>query len=223
MTEAPDQFAELTRRGHQVFAAAIRAWEEAARSLAEAARQRENPLPGVRASVDAAFDFAAQMLADQRDFTKTLMSVGGQVAAAAARRALPGSEPETSTASDARPAPDTGTPVPESDVPTTAPAGQSDVAPSSNAPVPTSRDDDSAGTRTPPSTGAVPKKAVPKKAVAKKAVPKKATSAPRKATSTPSAAPTPADTETDAKTTAAPAKKSAPSEATPAPPDGGTA
>src|SRR4029450_7048917 len=105
MTEETDKFAELTRRGHEVFTAAVRAWEQAARSVAEAARRPEGGLPDVRASVDAAFDFAAQMLAAQRDFTKTLMSVGSEVIATSARRAARGTEPESITTSGDRSAP----------------------------------------------------------------------------------------------------------------------
>ena len=84
MTQPTEQFAELTRRGHQVFAAALRAWEQAARSIAEAAGRPGGRLPDVQASVDAAFDFAAQMLADQREFAMELMSVAGRAGATAA-------------------------------------------------------------------------------------------------------------------------------------------
>src|SRR5687768_14604934 len=47
MTEANDRFAELTRRGHEVFTAAVQAWEQAVRSLAEAARRPEGGLPDI--------------------------------------------------------------------------------------------------------------------------------------------------------------------------------
>src|SRR4051812_23278189 len=86
MTEATDRFAELTRQGHQVFTAAVQAWEHAERSMAGAAGRPGGQPPDVGASVDAAFDFAAQMLADQRDFTRTLMSAGAKAFAAAAQR-----------------------------------------------------------------------------------------------------------------------------------------
>ena len=85
MTEAGDRFAELTRQGHQLFTAAVQAWEQAARSMADAARRPESRLPDLGASVDAAFDFAAQMLADQRDFTRTLLSAGAEAFAATAQ------------------------------------------------------------------------------------------------------------------------------------------
>src|SRR5687767_1342122 len=98
MTDPNEQFAELTRRGHQVFTAALRAWDEAARSLAEAARRPQGLLPDVRASVDAAFDFAAQMLADQREFAKTLMTAGPRLIGATAQRTAPDVETEASPA-----------------------------------------------------------------------------------------------------------------------------
>ena len=96
MAEPTDTFAELTRRGHEVFAAAVQAWDQAARSLAEAARRPESGLPDVRASIDAAFDFAAKMLADQREFTASLLAMKSQVAAGSA-------EPEAAAAPDAPP------------------------------------------------------------------------------------------------------------------------
>jgi hypothetical protein len=122
MTDARDQFAELARRGHEVFTAAVQAWEQAARSLAETARRPGGRLPDIRGSVDAAFDFAAQMLADQRDFTKTVMSVGSQVIAATAHRAEPAAEPsgepaagpEAVTGSELRSAPEPVPPALES-------------------------------------------------------------------------------------------------------------
>jgi hypothetical protein len=105
MTDATDPFAELTRRGHQLFAAAVQAWEQAARSLAEAGRRPEGRLPEVRASLDAAFDFAAQMLAEQRDFARTLMSVTTQALTTTAQRGLPGAEPDAAGGSDVLSAP----------------------------------------------------------------------------------------------------------------------
>src|SRR5688500_15259516 len=98
MTEPTEQFAQLTRRGHEVFSAAVRAWEEAARSLAEAARRPGGRLPDVRASVDAAFDFAGQMLAEQREFAKMLMDAGTGLVRDTAERAGRASEPPAAPA-----------------------------------------------------------------------------------------------------------------------------
>src|SRR5687768_8389190 len=102
MTEPTDTFAELSRRGHEVFTAAIRAWEQAARSMVEAARRPDSGRPDPRASLDAAFDFAAQMLAEQRDFAKALLSAGSKTVASAAQRAKPSAAPEATTGPGAR-------------------------------------------------------------------------------------------------------------------------
>src|SRR3954449_11081174 len=111
MTEPTDTCAELARRGHQVFTAAARAWEDAARSMVEAARRPGERLPDVRASLDAAFDFAAQMLAEQREFAKTVMAAGA--GALAAERTVPDDGPGTAERSDVRPYATPGTPVVE--------------------------------------------------------------------------------------------------------------
>jgi hypothetical protein len=230
MTEATDQFAELTRRGHELFTAAVQAWDQAARSIAGAARRPEDRLPDIRASVDAAFDFAAQMLADQRDFTKTLMSVGSKVVAATAERAEPVTEPGARTRSDVRSAPDTGTPTAESHPGTTASDGQPGTGETAAAPpkdaVPTPGPDDSAGTETPaPAAAATP---APRKTVAKKTTTKKTTtakkSAAKKSAAKKSAAPatTPAPAPA-AKKTPAPAKRSSPAKRAAGPRDGDTA
>src|SRR3954449_8371339 len=101
MTRARDQFAELTQRGQEGFAAAVHAWEQAARSLTTgaAAGVPKARLSDLGTTVDAAFDFAAQMLAEQREFTKSLMSAGSQALVTAARRAM--GDDQSDTAADA--------------------------------------------------------------------------------------------------------------------------
>src|SRR4051794_31692598 len=78
MDEATDPFAELTRRGHLLFGAAVQAWEEATRSMLEAAGHPDRGAPDLRRSIDAAVDFATQMLAEQQEFARALMSLGAQ-------------------------------------------------------------------------------------------------------------------------------------------------
>jgi hypothetical protein len=247
MTEATDQFAELTRRGHDLFTAAVQAWDQAARSIAEAARRPEGRLPDIRASVDAAFDFAAQMLADQREFTKTLMSVGSQVVAATTERAEPAAgpaagpatAPEALTGSDARSAPDAGTPTVESDADSTVSDGQSGSGETDAAapkePVPPPVPDDSAATGAPAETAATPaptptpvetptptptptetETPAPRKTVAKKTTARKATAA--KKTAEPARTPA-----TAAKKAVAPGKRSSPAKRATGPRDGDTA
>ena len=193
MTEPTDTFAELTRRGHEVFTAAVRALDQAARSIAEAARRPESRLPDVQASLEAAFGFAAQMLAEQRDFAKTLMSAGPRVAAASGQEAAPDAEPEEPTGPDVASAPGTLTP-------TAAPSA--DTTATEQAPVATASPPDGA-VAAPAAERAAPTETPAKKATAKKAAPKKA--APKKAT----AKKMTATGETPAKKTAA-ARKGSP-------------
>src|SRR4051812_15457853 len=125
MTEPTDTFAELARRGHQVFTAAARAWEDAARSMVEAARRPGERLPDVRASLDAAFEFAAQMLAEQREFAKTLMAAAARPLAA--ERAVPDDGSDTAERSDVRPPATSGTPAVEKPAEAREPDGQDDT------------------------------------------------------------------------------------------------
>jgi hypothetical protein len=111
MTDATDTFAELARRGHQVFTAAARAWEDAVRSMVESAHGPGGRLPDVRASLDAAFDFASQMLAEQREFAKTVMAVGARTLAPQGLE--PDAVPDVAGSPDARPYQSPGTPAVE--------------------------------------------------------------------------------------------------------------
>jgi hypothetical protein len=110
MSEATDTFAELTRQGHQVFTAAVQAWEQAARSIAGAAGPPGTQPPDVSASVGAAFDFAAQMLAGQREFTRTLMTAGAQAFAAAAQQPVAAAGTDIAAGSEGEPAQDADQP-----------------------------------------------------------------------------------------------------------------
>jgi hypothetical protein len=93
MDEATDPFAELTRRGHLLFRTAVQAWEEAARSMADAAGRPDSGAADVRPAIDAAFDFANQMLADQQEFARALLSLGAQAPVPTGRRPDPGAAP----------------------------------------------------------------------------------------------------------------------------------
>jgi hypothetical protein len=198
MTEANDRFAELTRRGHEVFTAAVQAWEQAARSLAEAARRPEGGLPDIRASVDAAFDFAARMLADQREFAKTVMSMGSQVVTVTTQRAAPVTEPAAITASGGSPGTGAGASAVESSPSAVGADRQQDIGETAVVAVSPARDD-SADTKA-PDTKAPDTKAPDTKAPDTKAPDTKAPEARKTATKK-----IPAARKTAAKKTAAPA------------------
>jgi hypothetical protein len=193
MTDATNPFADLTRRGQQLFASAVQAWEQVGRSHAEA--RRPGGPPDVGASLEAAFDFAAQMLAEQREFAKALMSVNSQALSTAAQGARPGSETDAA-ASDERPArgfePEPGTVV---------------IEPAS--------EDGAAAPSTTDARKAAPRKAAPRKAAAREAAARKAAAreaAVRKVAATPSAADTSTPTGTAA--AAAPAAAAGPARTT---------
>jgi hypothetical protein len=202
MTEANDRFAELTRRGHEVFTAAVQAWEQAARSLAEAARRPEGGLPDIRASVDAAFDFAARMLADQREFAKTVMSMGSQVVTATTQRAAPVTEPAAITASGDSPGTGAGASAVESSPSAVGADRQQDIGETAVVAVSPARDD-SADTKA-PDTKAPDTKAPDTKAPEVRKTAAKKTPAARKTAAKKTAAPA-AARATTAKKTAAPA------------------
>ena len=228
MTEANDRFAELTRRGHEVFTAAVQAWEQAARSLAEAARRPEGGLPDIRASVDAAFDFAARMLADQREFTKTVMSLGSQVVTATTQRAAQVIEPAAITASDDSPGTGAGPSTVESSPGAVGAGGQQATGGTVVVGVSPTRDD-SADTKAPDTKAPEVRKTATKKTPAARKTAAKKTAAPTaarataaKKTAAPAAAPAakktaaPAARATTAKKTTAPAAETTPAEKTPA-------
>jgi hypothetical protein len=208
MTEANDRFAELTRRGHEVFTAAVQAWEQAARSLAEAARRPEGGLPDIRASVDAAFDFAARMLADQREFAKTVMSMGSQVVTATTQRAAPVTEPAAITASGDSPGTGAGASAVESSPSAVGADRQQDIGETAVVAVSPARDD-SADTKAPdtkaPDTKAPDTKAPDTKAPDTKAPEAKAPEAKAPEARKTGAKKIPAARKTAAKKTAAPA------------------
>jgi hypothetical protein len=77
MVVATDQFAQFAHRGQEAYSTAVRAWQDTLRSYPRIAPSTE-ALPAVYATVDAAFDLAERVLANQREFTKTLISVGTQ-------------------------------------------------------------------------------------------------------------------------------------------------
>jgi hypothetical protein len=73
MTAPTDQFVQLAQRGQEAVTAATRAWVDVLQSFAGVDTRPT-------AAVDAAFDAAERVLADQREFVKTLVTASVQVA-----------------------------------------------------------------------------------------------------------------------------------------------
>jgi hypothetical protein len=140
--------------------------------MVAAAGRPGGQLPDVGASVDAAFDFAAQMLADQRDFTRTLMSAGAEAFAAAAQR--PGTDGGTEIAEALAVQPAQDADQPGADVGAAGPPASSEPT----SPTATDAGDGSTPEAPAPETPA-PETRAPRKATAKKTAPATADSAER--------------------------------------------
>ena len=77
MTVSTDQLTQLAHRGQEAFSAAVRAWQNTLLSYPGAISSTE-AMADVDATVDAAYDLAERVLADQREFTKAFVSVATQ-------------------------------------------------------------------------------------------------------------------------------------------------
>ncbi len=80
MTAPQEQFAEAVRRSQAAAAEVVRTWATLTTSTAGAAASVAPKSDwDSTALIDQAFDFAARMLADQRDLTKKLIQLSGQM------------------------------------------------------------------------------------------------------------------------------------------------
>lgn len=100
MTTQTDQLVQLTQRGQEAFGALLRAWQDAVATTA-AITLPDPHLPDLQATVDAAFDHAARVLHDQREFTKALVAVGIRTVETVAEQATHVSESPIAAARDA--------------------------------------------------------------------------------------------------------------------------
>lgn len=106
-TAATEQFVNIAQRSQEATTAAVRSWTETVHNFTESF-SAENPLPrpaDVQHAVDAWFDLANVLLAEQRSFARTLVDAGAsfgeqaRTATAAAAAAAP--RPATATDDDA--------------------------------------------------------------------------------------------------------------------------
>jgi hypothetical protein len=106
MTPSIDEFVRLTQRTQDALAAAVRAWQETARTALDA--PEGGRMPDVRTTVDAAFTFASRVLADQLEFAQALLAVAtpqaGPAAAQGRSPAPPSPSPTSGAAVPASPA-----------------------------------------------------------------------------------------------------------------------
>lgn len=75
MTASTDQFVDITKRSQDVLAESVRTWAQTWQGLATqfTAGNGRQQLPDAGVAVDRVFDFAEQVLAQQREFAKTVV------------------------------------------------------------------------------------------------------------------------------------------------------
>jgi PAB1-binding protein PBP1 len=93
MTAPTEQILDLTRRGQEAVATAVRTWADAVQSAAGSfAAGGPDKLPDLRAfvdsSVDQAFDVAEKVLAAQRQLAHTLLAASAQATEAISDQAV---------------------------------------------------------------------------------------------------------------------------------------
>ena len=93
MTAPTEQILDLTRRGQEAVATAVRTWADTVQGLTDSvADGAQDTLPGLRAfvgrSVEQAFDVAEQVLAAQRVLATTLLTASAQTAEAVGEQAV---------------------------------------------------------------------------------------------------------------------------------------
>ena len=110
MATYTDEFTAIAQRTQDATSTAVRGWTETMKSYTEHVTA-ENPLPqpaDVQAFVNTWFDLASQLVAEQRQFVKTVVEAGIEAAgtvteqARAAAAAVPvapfGTEPQAAAA-----------------------------------------------------------------------------------------------------------------------------
>jgi hypothetical protein len=101
MTTPQNQFTDATKRGQEAITTAMRTWAENVQALMAGAAGGQSGLPNPQQIVDKVFDFAEQVLATQRELTKTLLSAGAQATEAATSQAREAAESMTTHAVEA--------------------------------------------------------------------------------------------------------------------------
>jgi hypothetical protein len=80
MTAPTDQFADIAKRSQEAVTAAMRTWSDTVQSFAGSFAGTTPKLPDAQAVVEQYFDFAQQVLDNQRTFTLSVLSAGTQAA-----------------------------------------------------------------------------------------------------------------------------------------------
>ena len=88
MATDPDQIGDLARKSQDALSSLIHSWTETIQSFTGGLSGAQSRPPDVQRIVDSVFDFAEQLLANQREFTKSLLAAGAQTGEAMTRQAV---------------------------------------------------------------------------------------------------------------------------------------
>ena len=92
MTATTDEFLDLTRRGQEAVATAVRSWADAVQSVSGSFAGSPEKLPDLHAfvggSVEHAFDMAEMVLAAQRQIARTVLAASAQATEVLTEQAL---------------------------------------------------------------------------------------------------------------------------------------
>ena len=79
-----ETMAEVTHRGQEAFASAMKIWADAWRPFVGIWQASDTKGPSAEEFVDRAYDYAAQVLVAQKEFTKSMLAVTRSTASKAA-------------------------------------------------------------------------------------------------------------------------------------------
>lgn len=80
MSAPTDQFIEIANRTQEAVTTAVRTWADTVQTFTGSVTGARPSLPNAQGAVDRYFDFAEQILENQRRIAKTVLTAGAQAA-----------------------------------------------------------------------------------------------------------------------------------------------
>jgi hypothetical protein len=80
MSAPTDQFIEIANRTQEAVTTAVRTWADTVQTFTGSVTGSRPSLPNAQGAVDRYFDFAEQILENQRRIAKTVLTAGAQAA-----------------------------------------------------------------------------------------------------------------------------------------------
>jgi hypothetical protein len=101
MTAATDQFVDIAKQSQEAVTTAFRTWAETVQGLTSGFTGGQPKLPDVHAILDKYFDFAQQVLDNQRRLAQTLLTASTQAAETVTEQATRAAQSVTARATNA--------------------------------------------------------------------------------------------------------------------------